>query len=161
MRNFIIMFVAVTAMALSQGCAMFSSVDKELVAYGVGKAVTMAYLQAQGNLSPQEQDIAVKVWVAFRDNLDQFVGKDIQVKDFPAFIKGYAKQYLPTPSMQDKACSLIDTYWTTLNGKFDLESMDMNSFVNVMASLRNGIQSALPEDKILQEYVKKSQMKKK
>ena len=153
MKKIINMSAVVVMMALS-GCALWNSIDNATIAYGIGKAITMAYLQEKDNLTPQEQDIAVKVWVAFRDNLDQFKGKE--AKEFPDFIKGYARQYLPAGAMQDKACSLVDTYWAAMDKQFGINSLDVPEMVRVLGGLRDGIQSSLPEDKVAKEIIKKA-----
>lgn len=155
MRNTIIALAAVIVLAVTQGCSMFNSVDKNLVAYGIGKAITAAYLKEKGNLSQQEQDIAVKVWVAFRDNLDQFKGKE--AKDLPVYLKECAGQYIPIMSMRDKASSLIDQYWAAMDSQFGVNSMNVDEMVSVLASLRDGIQSSLPQDKVMREFAKKAQ----
>ncbi len=150
----ILLSLSLIAMVILSGCAMFQNIDKALIAYGIGKAITMGYLQEKANLSPQEQDIAVKVWVAFRDNLDQFKGKT--AAEFPAFIKGYARQYIPIASMQDKACSLVDTYWKAMDDQFGINSLDVPEMVRVLGGLRDGIQSSLPPEAVTKELISRS-----
>ena len=139
------LLLALVVMLVVSGCETlkWEDVDKEDVAYRVGRVTTLGYMMKKDDLTPEQLDMVKKVWTVFDVMAGKINGED--ASKFDVIIKEKLKSKIQDKQQYMIACELVDMVWKDLIARVDLSECSNNELVKIVLALHKGIKEAYVE----------------
>lgn len=123
------------------GCQMFTSLDKESLAYIAGQGVVAGYIAKQDSISQEQVKTADKVIEAFLEVMDVLGTSDVQIINESA--KKRLKEEIKDEKQYALACQLSDICWHLITKNIDLDKMSEDERLKILFSFCKGMKDAI------------------